>query len=455
MTTQANGEVAGRAEELYLRARKVMPGGNSRATISTKPYPPYARSGSGFQVTDEDGVTRLDFVNNMTALIHGNAHPAIVAAVSRRVAEGTGFALPTLVEIELAELLCSRVPSFEGIRFLNSGTEALMVAIKAARAYTGRRKIAKCEGAYHGGYDYAEISDFPEPATWGQDAPAPVAPGKGSSPAILPEVVVIPFNDTERALEILAPHADELAAVIVDPMPQRVGLVPARPDFVAGLRKFTRDHGSLLIFDEVIAFRLGYRGAQGVWGIDPDLTGVAKIIGGGFPIGAVAGRTAVMSVFDGSAGRPLVPQSGTFSANPVSMVAGRVAMELMTEAAFDRLNALGDYGRDRLVEAFRAAGVPGQVTGMGSLLRVHFSDEPLTDFRSVHRASVGSPLSQVYRYLLDHGIMITTGGLISLSTPMDRAQLDQLAETFLAALRSLASTGRPRAGQEAARPSSR
>ncbi len=219
-----------------------------------------------------------------------------------------------------------------------------MMALKAARAHTGRPKIAKCEGAYHGSYDYAEVSLDPTPEAWGRNAPVSVAYAKGTPDNVLADVVTIPFNDTEAAVSLIREHGPELACVLVDPMPNRAGLAPADRAYLEALRKVTREVGALLIFDEVITFRLGSRGAQGIWNIDPDLTTLGKIIGGGFPVGAIGGRRDVMAVFDPRPGKPALPHGGTFSANPVTMRAGIAAMELLDDAAFARLDAMGAGG---------------------------------------------------------------------------------------------------------------
>ncbi|HKJ00225.1 MAG TPA: aspartate aminotransferase family protein [bacterium] len=423
---------------LYERARKVMPGGNSRTTVFTAPHPLYAQSGKGCRLTDVDGVERIDFINNYTALIHGHLHPAIMEAVQQQLALGTCFANPTESEIALAEELCARVPAFEQVRFANSGTEAVMNAIKAARAYTGSPKIAKCEGLYHGSYDPVETSLDPTPETWGGAEPVARAYSGGTPPGVLADVLVLPFNETATARRLLEAHADELAAVIVDPMPNRSGLIPALPEYLAMLREVTATHGIVLIFDEVISFRVGYEGYQGEAGIEPDLTTLGKIIGGGFPVGAVAGKAEVMAVFDPSRGKPALPHGGTFNANPVTMVAGLAAMRLLTREAFARLEALGDAAREACRGAFRLAEMPGQVTGRGSLLMLHLTDKPLCGYRDAWRdPAEQARFGRLYRHLSDKGAIISPSGLVSLSTPMGDAEVERLGEALLASLKTL------------------
>ncbi|MFQ6016582.1 MAG: aspartate aminotransferase family protein [Kiloniellaceae bacterium] len=432
-----------RSAKLFERAQKVLAGGNTRFAVYTAPYQVYAVRGSGSRVVDVDGVERLDLQNNMTVLIHGHAHPAIMERVREQLERGTCFGLSTESEIALAEVLCSRVPSFDIVRFVNSGTEAVMTAMKAARAYTGRPKIAKAEGSYHGSYDYAEVSLDSTPENWGDlDRPNSVPYAVGTPQGVLEDVVVLPFNDPDQALRILETQKDELAGVLIDPLPGRFGLIPATPDFLDMVRGFTRRTGSLLIFDEVICFRLGYRGAQTEFECEPDLTALGKVVGGGFPIGVVAGRKDVMSVFDLTRDRPPVFQGGTFNANPVSMVAGLAAMELLTPTVFDRLNGLGALARAKMAEAFVTAGAPGQVTGMGSLFRIHTTDRAISDYRTYYpSAAEKQELEWLWRYLLNHGILITKMGMGALSTVTTEAEIELFSETLLGGLQEMQSEG--------------
>lgn len=434
------GAISTRSEELYRRAARVLLGGTSRDTTYMAPHPIYAASGEGCRIRDVDGNERLDFHNNFTTLIHGHAHPHVRDAVERQLRCGSCFALATEAEVELAELLTARVPAFERIRFTNSGTEAVMMALKAARAFTGRAMIARCEGSYHGSSDFAEVSTDPTPETWGPGDPLPVPRARGTPPSALGEVVVIPFNDPVAAERILAPHAEKLAAVLVDPLPNRAGLVPAAPEFLPALRQLSERHGIVLVYDEVMSFRLGYQGAQGAFGVTPDLTVLGKVIGGGFPVGAVAGRGEIMSVFDPSPGRPAVPHGGTFTANPITMVAGRATLELLTPEALDRLNALGELARTVLRRAFDDAGVPGQVTGAGSLLRLHLTARPIVDYRSAYpTADEQLQRDGLHRYLLDHGILMAGNGLAALSTPMGEDEVRRLVDAVGSGLRVVAS----------------
>lgn len=417
-----------KSEKLYERAKRVLPGGVSRHTVLRKPHPAYVDHASGSRVIDIDGVERIDFANNFASLIHGHAHPAVVGAVTDQLWKGTGFSMATEIEVRLAEHLCGRNQSFEMIRFVNSGTEAVMAAIKAARAFTGRPKIAKVEGAYHGGYDYAETSQDSNPGNWGSlESPERVPTTFGTPSAVLADVVVIPFNTRDRAIEILERHRGEIACVLLDPMPHRVGLVPADPGFVSALREWTFADGSLLVVDEVITFRSEYGGAQTWFDLVPDLTALGKIIGGGFPVGAIAGRAEVMAVMNPLGTPVLFPHSGTFSANPVTMTAGLAAMELYDAAAVASLNSLGERAVAGLREAISAAGFPVSVTGRGSLFRIHLKEEAPHDYRSGYMSPEDRRrLGVLVDSLFDEGLVIMSSGTAAMSTPMGLEEVERL-----------------------------
>jgi glutamate-1-semialdehyde 2,1-aminomutase len=428
-----------KSEELYRRACRVMPGGNTRTTVFRKPHQVYASRGEGCRIVDVDGNVRIDAVGNFTSLIHGYGNPRVMAAAARQLHAGTCFGMATESEIALSELLCERLPSVERLRYTNSGTEAVMNAIKAARAFTGRAKLAKCEGAYHGTYDPAEISQDSSPANWGAlEQPQSVATAKGTPSGVLDDVLILPFNNVEVSESILRRHGANLAAVLVDVMPNRAGLVPATAEFLAMLRRVTRDVGALLILDEVITFRLGFHGAQGRFGVDPDLTTLGKIIGGGFAVGAVGGRHAVMSVFDPSQGPPAVPHGGTFSANPMSMAAGLATLQELDAPAFARLESLGDHLEQGIQECFRQHRIEGRLTGLGSLRRVHMTLAPLSDYRSTVATADGARrVSMLANALFDEGVIIAQNGLMALSTAMRSADIDKIVACFDRALRVL------------------
>jgi glutamate-1-semialdehyde 2,1-aminomutase len=311
-----------------------------------------------------------------------------------------------------------------------------MMAIKAARAYTGRDRIAKFEGAYHGYYDDVQVSSGSRPGEWGpDDAPASVPSSGGIPKHRVLETLVLPWNDRDACEALIERHHSELAALIVDPLSNRMGFIPAAEGFLRFLRALTRAHGILLIFDEVISFRVGFSGAQGRYGGEPDLTAFGKIIGGGFPIGATGGRAEVMEVFDPGTRGPRIASGGTYSANPVSMAAGLAAMEAMPLAAFERLERLGARLRARLGEVIRGSGVAGQVTGDGSLFRLVLTDRPLRSYRDLDPADTG--LERVFQHLLDAGVFIGMNGLGCLSTPMGEPEVEAIAAALGQALGAL------------------
>lgn len=438
--TDRRSDNGSRSAALYERALKVLPGGVSRNTVLRRPHPHYVDSATGCRTTDVDGVVRLDFANNMASLIHGHAHPAVVSAVAEQLAKGTAYAAATEIEVRYAEALCVRNPSFEKLRFVNSGTEAVMCALKAARAFTGRPKIAKVEGAYHGQYDYAEVSEGATPDSWGStENPASVPVARGTPASALDDVVVIPFNDTERALAILDHHGRDLACVLLDLMPHRVGLMPADATFVEALRAWADANDALLVFDEVITFRADVAGLQAHYGVAPDLTALGKIIGGGFPVGAVAGRADVMEVMNPLADTVLFPHSGTFSANPVTMTAGLATMSLYDEAAVARLNELGRRAVAGIEEAIRATGVTACMTGYGSIFRVHPKPTPPRNYRETYPTAAEEAARKfLVDALFEAGVVVFSPCTVTLSTPMGEAEVDALVDAFEVAFAKLA-----------------
>jgi glutamate-1-semialdehyde 2,1-aminomutase len=408
-----------------------MPGGNTRHSIALAPYPIYACSGSGCLVTDVEGDQRIDFLNNYTSLILGHADPRVTAAVHRRVATGSAFTMPTPEDVELAELLVERIPYVDQIRFCNSGSEAVMLTVKAARAFTGRHKIAKFEGAYHGIYDYVEVSESPGADEWGEDHAPMSVTEPGTPPSVAADVVVLPWNRLNACRELIVRHKDDLAAVIVDPIPLGIGMIGPLPGFLEFLREETARHGILLVADEVLNFRISYHGAAHAFGIQPDLASFGKIIGGGFPVGAVGGSRRVMSVFDHT-GKLKVHHGGTFNANPVTITAGLETMKQLGPDAYDRLNGLGDYAREGLRRLFHDRHQFAQVCGAGSMFLVHLTGEALIDYRSLNGFSRNNPVyGNLCHQMLQRGIIISPRGVFGcLSTPMTESEVDAFIEAL-------------------------
>ncbi|MDI6836850.1 MAG: aminotransferase class III-fold pyridoxal phosphate-dependent enzyme, partial [Rhizobiaceae bacterium] len=319
MLTQAPRElretsVRSNSFRLFSRAKSVFPDGTTRVTVERDPFPVYVQRGEGAYLVDVDGNRFLDLNNNFTTLIHGHGYAPVSEAVVGLLNSGTCFANPTEHEIALAELLTSRIPAMERVRFVNSGTEAVMFAIKAARAFTGRPGVARIEGAYHGAYDWAEAGQSVAPGRGGWENPPRARPVyRGTPQSVLDDVHLLRFNDVDGLERLLAAQHQHIACVLIDPMPSRAGLMAPNPGFVAALSEVASRYGILIIADEVLNLRQGYAGASARYGLRPDLITAGKIIGGGFPIGAIGGREEVMRVFGTEDAKPLLPQGGTFS----------------------------------------------------------------------------------------------------------------------------------------------
>jgi len=426
-----------RSREAFQRSLRVLPGGVTRALCHFPPFPCYADYGEGCWFVDIDGNRRLDLFNNATSLILGHRPPAVTKAVREQLARGTAFQTNTGLETRLAEMLVERVPSLEQIRFTNSGSEGTLMAIRAARAFTGRRKIAKMEGGYHGSHDAVEISVRPPLDAAGPvESPVAVPGSAGITPGVLDDIVLLPYNNLQAARAILGREASQLAGIIVEPILGSVGFIPADREFLAGLRAEAARHGIVFILDEVQSFRLSRGGAQALFGIRPDLTTFGKIIGGGFPVGAFGGRRDIMGLFDASSGAARIPHAGTFNGNPITMAAGIATLEQLTESAFAWLNGSGDRLRERLRKLGAKHGVPMQVTGIGSMFKIHFSAEPVIDYRSGQRASHVIH-EALFMFGLNRGLFLSSGGRCCLSTAMGEADVEKylgVVEEYLAAL---------------------
>ena len=422
-------ELTPNSRKLWEEGQSYLPGSDSRTSIFWAPYPVFAHHGEGCRLWDADGVERIDFANSMTSLILGHANPAVVEAVQQQASRGFVYNAPNEHQVRLARLLCQRIPSIDLVRFTNSGTEATLNALRAARAFTGRIRFAKCEGGYHGTHDAVEVSVRTDPRQAGDaHRPLPVAGVAGLPPEVVQHVVVLPYNDVASAQAILEEHRGELAAVIVEPVLGGSGMIPADPEFLAMLRDFTREDGSLLIFDEVICYRVASGGCQEYYGVIPDMTALGKTIGGGLPAGAFGGRQDIMELFDPTKG-PKVDHAGTFNANPMTMVAGMTTLEQLQPETYARLASL----TDRLKEGVRAAAaeveVAVQVTGLGSLFGIHFSDVPVHTYRDA-AASNRELRQQVFWGLMNEGIFCTPNLVLCLSTPMGEDEVDAFVGAF-------------------------
>ncbi len=362
-----------KSERLFAEALSCIPGGvNSpvRAFRAVGGQPFFAERARGARVWDVDGNEYIDYVGTWGPAILGHAHLPIIRAVQQAAERGTSFGIPHPAEVTMARLICSVVPSVKKVRMCNSGTEATMSAVRLARGFTGRTKIIKFEGCYHGHVDSLLVKAGSGALTFGHPDSA------GVPPEFTQHTLVLPFNDLERVRAAFAAHPGQIAGLILEPVPGNAGVYLPKPEFLPFLREITRAEGAVLIFDEVMTgFRLGLAGAQGRYGITPDLTCFGKIIGGGLPVGAFGGRADIMDCL-----APLGPvyQAGTLSGNPLAMAAGMAALEeLQTGRAYERLEELGAQLEAGLRTAARAAGVPMQLNRCGSMLCGYFTHRPV------------------------------------------------------------------------------
>ncbi|MFX1820942.1 aminotransferase class III-fold pyridoxal phosphate-dependent enzyme [Pseudarthrobacter sp. CC4] len=375
--------------DIFDRAKKVMPGGNTRSTVFVPPRPPYAVEGSGAFVTDETGRSVIDCNNNYTSLIHGHAHESVLDVALDAAKKGTAFGLPTRYEVDMAECLAERT-GIQQWRFCNSGTEAVLMMLRAARAHTGRDIIIRFEGSYHGtGDEVVDQESLGVPASTRQS------------------VLVLPQNDLQALSDVLQNHSHRTAAVLIDLMPNRAGLQPATHEFVQALRALTRHYDVLLAVDEVISLRLSWGGFHKHYGVEPDLISVGKIIGGGFPAGAIGGSPGILKTFSPTTSGNVM-WGGTFTANPVTMAAGLTALRLYDEKAVLDLNIRGDHLRRQL----KSAGIP--VNGFGSLMRI-----------------VTPNIESLWWNLYDKGVLAGSNGLLALSTAMTDDHIQQVAEAVI------------------------
>jgi len=417
------------SQRLYQQAQSFMPGGDTRSVTYYRPFPSFMDYGKGCRLYDVDGNEYIDFGNNQTSLVHGHAHPKIVEAVIEQVRRGSVFSAPVECQFRLAQHICGRLPSAEKVRFCNSGTEATMGAIRLARAFRKKHKVVKVEGGYHGSHDLVEISVKPPLEKAGPVERPNSVPEDVSVPSgVVQDCVVIPFNHADVATRIISRHQEDLAAVIVEPVQGSCGMIPSSLEYLRGLRDVTSQYRIPLIFDEVYTLRLAPGGWQGLHNIVPDITALGKIIGGGYPVGAIAGREEFMSLFSPLRSDSLA-HSGTFNGNPVTMVAGVAALTELTGVAIDRINQLGKRVRMNLTKALRDAGIIAQVTGTGSLAQLHFTKQEVTDWRT---ASTGrlDIRSLLHLWLLDHGIFPAARMMFNISTPMSEKEVDELGATI-------------------------
>lgn len=388
------------SREAFEEAKQYLPGGvNSpvRAYKSVGLTPIYAKRGAGSRIYDIDGNEYIDYVGSWGPLIMGHAHPEVVSALQETATKGTSFGVPTLLETEMAKLVAERVPSIDIVRMVNSGTEATMSAIRLARGFTGRNKILKFEGSYHGHADSLLIKAGSGVATLG----LPDSPGVPEGVAA--NTIAVPYNDLESAELAFQRFGSEIAGVIVEPVAGNMGVVPPQPGFLEGLRRLTTEYGSVLIFDEVMTgFRVHIHCAQGRYGVTPDLTCLGKVIGGGLPVGAYGGKREIMEQI-----APIGPiyQAGTLSGNPLAMTAGYSTLKLLTPEVYDRLEALSSRLEAGFAANAKERGIPCRINRVGSMVCPFFTDAEVMNFETAK----SSDLELFRRYfaaMLEEGINI-------------------------------------------------
>lgn len=429
----------------HAEAQLYLPAGDTRTATLFAPYPTYMVKGEGAYLYDADGSRYLDLLNNYTSLIHGHAQPAMVENAADQLTRGTVFGAAADLQIELAKILVNRVPSFELMRFTNSGTEATMMMMRAARAFTKKDIIIKMDGGYHGSHDFVEVNISPDMNSDGR--PTARIEGRGVPQAVLNAVLVAPFNDLPAMEDLLRQRSGQVAAIIVEPIPNAGGMIPPAPGYLRGLRELANKYDVLLLFDEIVTFRLSTGGMQQIEEAIPDMTSLGKIIGGGFPVGGFGGRKEIMDHFNPLLYDDFVLHTGTFNGNNMTMIAGITAMHHLSQNTIDRINRLGNRLQAGVNSAFKSAGIRGQAVGYGSLLQIHWTEKAIRSPRDARLASQGlGKLRELFHLeLLNQGVYIGVRGVMSVSTPTQESDIDQA----LAAIGSTLNTLKPYAAEAA------
>ncbi len=418
-----------RSQELFQKAQALIPGGvNSpvRACKSVHCDPLFVASASGSKITTEDGIEFIDYVMSWGPMLLGHNHPDVAAAISETAAHGTSFGAPCRLEVELAQAVVDAVPGIEMVRMVSSGTEATMSALRLARGYTGKNGVIKFHGGYHGHADAFLASA-------GSGVATQSIPGTPGVPAdVVKHTLLAHYNDLDAVRALFERQGDDIAAVIVEPVAGNMGLVLPKPGFLEGLRDLTRKHGALLIFDEVISgFRVAFGGAQTVSGIDPDLTCLGKIIGGGLPVGAYGGKREIMSHIAPSGG---VYQAGTLSGNPLAMAAGLATLKALAKKDYIALAARTDDFSRELENILRSKGVPVTRNHIASIYTLFFTDTPVMDFRTAQTADSDIFIA-FYQQMREQGIYLAPSGFECAFTSF--AHSDQDLERTLEAARKV------------------
>lgn len=423
------------SRRLHTEACIYMPGGDTRTATFFLPFPNFIKYGDGAYMYDEDGFKLLDFQNNYTSLIHGHAHPETVEAVREQIAKGSAYTAPFEKQIELSAILTQRFPSVDMIRYTNSGTEANMHALRIARAYTGKAKIIKTEGGYHGTTDVFEASVDPNIKKAGTLDQIKVIPeSRGVSENALKDVLVVPFNDIERTRKMIEEHHRETACIIIEPIMGSAGQITPDLEYLKFLREITEQYHIVLIFDEVVTGRLSLGGAQKFYGVTPDLTTMGKIIGGGTPVGAFGGKQEIMQLYDPREKK--MYHSGTFNGNAVTMAAGLATMKAYNQEAVDYVNGLGTLFKEGVLKIYDKLGLNMKISGAGSIYNILFTDKEVKNYRDV--ASAHEELNKVlYMSLLTKGVFDAERGMFCMSTAMTKEDIRFGLDTLETSLREM------------------
>jgi glutamate-1-semialdehyde 2,1-aminomutase len=419
-----------KSEELFEKAKRLIPGGVNSPVRAFQPYPFFTERAKGSRIFDVDGKEYIDYCLGYGPLILGHAHPKIVEAVKTQLENGSLYGTPTEQEVELAELICKVVPSAEMVRLVSTGGEATMSAIRAARGYTGKKKIIKFEGCYHGAHDYVLVKAGSGATTFGMPT------SLGIPEETTRNTIVVPFNDAEKFEEAVKANKDDLAAVIVEPVIGNIGLVLPKEGFLETLRELTENYGIVLIFDEVITgFRLALGGAQEYYGVTPDLTTLGKVLGGGFPIAAFAGKEEIMKMI-----APLgkVYQAGTYSGNPVSVTAGLATLNFLRDSGkefYDKMESNCEAIVTPLKKTVSECNLKVQVNHLGSMFQLFFTDTQVYDYATVKKSDT-SKFMTYHVKLLEKGIFIPPSQFETcfLSAAHSTDDLDKTTACFIRAL---------------------
>ena len=406
-----------RSADADARARKSIIGGNSRGAAVWAPHTLTMKSGSGPRVVDLDDREYIDLINNYTSLVHGHAYPPVVEAATEQISRGTAWTANNQWQSELAETLIERIPAAESVRFGNSGSEAALLALQVARVVTRRSKVLMSRYGYHGAMMEFEIGSY-----------------YGEFDFSYAETTYLgTYNDPESFERILAEHGSEIAAVFLEPIMGAGGIISATPEFLDRTRRAAHAAGALFVCDEVITYRLSTGGVQANLGFEPDITMLGKLIGGGFPVGAIAGKKEYLSIFDPEA--PKRQHSGTFAGNPVTMAAGLVATREFTKERIDRMAGLCERLDASVTANARKIGLPFSVNRSGSLMNLFFQDQAP---RAVQERTDAKARARFYLAALNHGLLMAPRGCIALSTVMDEALIDEVGERVAAAMADVA-----------------